>query len=294
MSKTPNYDVQPGARRAEMTQGRHHNPVTLSLLIAWVLAGSVGSTMAKKPPGKDELDAISARGKRLTAYDQAAWHAGDALTTLAPDGSKVTYSIAEEQRDGRWRVVYGKRSEPDDAFLIAYEAVQTDSQTSFVATEKTPPAIDTDYFLRASKAIDIARAAFGAVQRAYNLAILPTPGGSWLVYLFPASTSADVWPIGGDARFTITADGQTITESRRLHKTILDIPIVDKTVAGYHIHVLACIPEDTDVLAVLSRQPRVPEYIACDPFAYTVNADGSVRYMGHSKDVFGVGGKSKK
>jgi hypothetical protein len=277
-----------------MKQGRHRNPVTLSLLIGWVLAGTVGATMAQKPPGKDELAAISARGKRLTAYDQAAWHAGDALAPLAPDDSKVTCSIAQEQSDGRWRVVYGKRSEADDEFLIAYEAVQTDSPTSFVATAKTPPAVDTDYFLRASRAIDTARTAFGAVQRPYNLAILPTPGGSWLVYLFPASTSVNAWPIGGDERFTITADGRTITESRRLHKTILDNPTSENTVAGYHIHVLACIPEDTDVLAVLSRQPRVAEFIACDPFAYTVNPDGSVLYMGLSKKVFGIGGKAKK
>jgi hypothetical protein len=277
-----------------MTERSHHDPVALSLLIAWVLAGGIGFTMAQTPPRKDELSAISARGKRLTAYDQAAWHAGDALTLLAPDDAKVRCSVAQEQSDGRWRVVYGKRSEADDAFIIAYEAVQTDSPTSFVATAKTPPPIDTDYFLRASKAIDTAGAAFGAVQRPYNLAILPTPDGSWLVYLFPASTSVNAWPIGGDERFTITADGQTITESRRLHKTILDNPTSENTVAGYHIHVLACIPEDTDILAVLSRQPRVAEFIACDPFAYTVNPDGSVLYMGLSKKVFGIGGKSKK
>ena len=76
---------EPGERRAEMKQGRHRNPIALSLLIGCVLAGQVGTSMAQKPPGKDELDAISARGKRLTAYDQAAWHAGDALTPLAPD-----------------------------------------------------------------------------------------------------------------------------------------------------------------------------------------------------------------
>lgn len=272
------------------------SPIQASLLLACIVGSATGAASEPKPPGKKELSAISARGKRLTAYDQAAWHAGDAIAALALDQSKVTCSIAQERSDGTWRVVYGKGSDADDAFLIAYEATQSNSPTSFVATAKTPAAIDTDFFLRASRAIDTARTAFGNVQRPYNLAVLPTAKTGWLVYLFPASTSLDVWPIGGDERFTITADGRRITESRRLHKTILEVPISEeqKTVAGVHVHVLACIPEDTDVLAVLSRQPKVPEYIVCDPFSYSVNPDGSVRFMGHSKELFGIESELKK
>jgi hypothetical protein len=277
-----------------------HREHRTSVAVGFLVAGAIASTMcvvnAQEPPGQDELAAISARGKRLTAYDQAAWHAGDALTELGHDDSKVSCSIAQEGPDGRWRVVYGKRTEADDAFLIAYEAIQKKSPRSFVANAKTPPVMDSDYFLRASRAIDTARAAFGPVQRPYNLAILPTSDGGWFVYLFPASTSVEVWPIGGDERYTITADGRAITESRRLHKTILDIAMSKKlkSVAGFHVHVLACIPEDTDVLAVLSRPIKAAEYIACDPFAYVVDPDGSVRFLGHSKELFGVGGDSKK
>lgn len=55
--------------------------------------------------------------------------------------------------------------------------------------------------------------------------------------------------------------------------------------ARWHTHVLSCIPEDTDILAVLSRDQSFREYIACDPFIYVVNTDGSIQYLGLTKEV---------
>jgi len=87
----------------------------------------------------------------------------------------------------------------------------------------------------------------------------------------------------------VSADGHTIKATRPLHKTILEEapPKDDKTQtkARFHTHVLACIPEDTDVMAVLSRSPIVPEYIACDPFMYAVDPDGSIRVLGLTKEI---------
>ena len=53
---------------------------------------------------------------------------------------------------------------------------------------------------------------------------------------------------------------------------------------GFHTHVLTSMPEDTDVLAVLSREPKVPEHIACDPFMYFLDVDGTIRVLGLTKD----------
>jgi hypothetical protein len=74
------------------------------------------------------------------------------------------------------------------------------------------------------------------------------------VYILPAQTTADVYPLGGDTRYLLSADGSKIIETRQLHKTILEIknaPSDTKKVAGYHTHILTDIPEDTDVFHVL-------------------------------------------
>jgi hypothetical protein len=272
---------------------RRRTSIILGVLVIGTLAGAPGilPALAQAPPGKDELAKISERGKKLTAYDQAAWHGGDAFETLNPDRSQVTHYLAQERGDGTWRVVFGKRSDTGDAFLIAYESSQSAVGGPFVATARQPAIQDGDFFLRASRAVDAAREAFGNVDRPYNLAVLPQPDGQWFVYEFPAATKADAWPLGADTRFTVTADGRTITETRRLHKTVLETPSTvsegGKVAAHFHIHVLACIPEDTDVLAVLSREPKAPEYIVCDPFSFAVDPDGTVRFIGHSKELWG-------
>ena len=47
-------------------------------------------------------------------------------------------------------------------------------------------------------------------------------------------------------------------------------------VSGYHTHVLSDIAEDTDVLLVLTRQPRVPEIVVTQHYVYTIATGGSI------------------
>jgi hypothetical protein len=102
------------------------------------------------------------------------------------------------------------------------------------------------------------------------------------VYIAPAPTVAGVYPYGGDARFMVSADGASILENRRLHKTILEYKPPPKNaketpVSGMHVHVLSNVPEDTDVFYVLSRKPLLPEVVVTDHFLYTVSTDGSIK-----------------
>jgi len=39
---------------------------------------------------------------------------------------------------------------------------------------------------------------------------------------------------------------------------------------------LTNLPEDTDVLLVLTRQPRVPEVVGAGPYMYTITVDGTI------------------
>jgi hypothetical protein len=50
--------------------------------------------------------------------------------------------------------------------------------------------------------------------------------------------------------------------------------------AGTHSAVVADIPEDTDVLHVLVRTPRIPEYVMTDHFIYRIDLDGKINFLG--------------
>jgi hypothetical protein len=49
---------------------------------------------------RPELDAITTRGRLLAEYDQAAWHATDAVVALHPDQSAVRGYLARRSAGG--------------------------------------------------------------------------------------------------------------------------------------------------------------------------------------------------
>ena len=109
--------------------------------------------------------------------------------------------------------------------------------------------------------------------------VLPADSGQLYVYLEPAQTQTGVVPLGGDARYLISADGLSIIEAHRMHNSILEkrpaAPGV-KEVAGYRAHVLSDVPEDGDVFYVLRQHPPLPEYVGSAKCTYVVNADGTI------------------
>jgi hypothetical protein len=74
--------------------------------------------------------------------------------------------------------------------------------------------------------------------------------------------------------------GTKIIEKRQMHKNVIDYapPTSAGTIAagGYHTHVLSDVPEDTDVLFVLTRKPRVPEFVGAGQYMYTISVDGKI------------------
>lgn len=271
------------------TFARRHNrlsPFAATLFLLWTVSTAHAQT---ERPTDAQLADITARGRALAAYDFAAWHGSDAIGPMKPAAGTVTRYIARQTPKG-WTVAFGRLTAARDTFLVAYEAVRTSTTGEFegftgVAHDK--PVVDTDYLVRAARAIDTATIEFGLVRRSYNVAALPAPNGNWWVYLFPAPTIAGVWPLGADARFLISADGRTILERRRLHNSVIEFSAarVQKAAgstmaSGFHTAVLAEIPEDTDVYHVLSRTPRVPEYVGTDHFIYRIDTDGKINFLG--------------
>jgi hypothetical protein len=233
---------------------------------------------ASSKPSVSELAAITVRGRMLAEYDKAAWKATDAVMAIHPKANPSGRYIARKTGAG-WVVDFGRLNANGSKFLVAYEAVQTGIPAHFEVRGFDPAREDTGWSLGAAKGIETATQNFGRTDRPYNIAVLPATGEGLYVYLYPAQVKAGVYPLGGDVRYRISPDGMKVLEKRQLHKSIIEIvpaSSADSVAGGYHIHVLSDLPEDTDVLFVLTRKPRVPEIVIAGSYMYTIDVHGAI------------------
>jgi hypothetical protein len=246
-------------------------------LLATIGAAS-GNAQKASPPSAPELLAITERGILLNEYDQAAWHASDAVQTANPKTVEGQRWIAKKENE-KWTVVFGKLSSDKTAFAIHYEAVQQTKPHEFAVNEQVPPEMDQGFYLFAARAVELALTDFRGEKQPYNYAVLPAPQDRFYVYIYPAQTKPRVYPLGGDVRYLVSPDGARILEKHQMHKSILESPPADKgkkLAAGFHTHVLSDLPEDTDIFHVLTQDPRLPEMIGTPHFLYQVRADGTI------------------
>jgi hypothetical protein len=262
----------------------------LGLLGAATIAVGLNAWCDEKPIEK-ELAAITERGRALAEYDRAAWHATDFLQTANPKTTEGQHYLAKKE-NGIWMVVFGALNADRTKFLISYEATQLEKPSEFGVKKNEPAREDDGFYLLAARAMELAMADFGGATRPYNVAVLPAKQaagrdqqGLLYVYLYPAQTKVGTYPLGGDVRYLVSADGMKILAKRQMHKAILDVAPVrgKKIVAGYHNHVLGDEPEDTDVLHVLQQDPPLPEMVATQHFLYEVASDGTIRIKKQKK-----------
>jgi hypothetical protein len=253
---------------------------TIILPLALLLFAGVAMAQRTAPPSKAELAQVTERGRQLAQYDMAAWYATDAVVATKPEEGLVKKYIAKKEGD-TWTVMFGRLSDSGDKFLISYEARQGATPKEFTVKKINPAREDTGFFLTAAKAIDTSLADFSGEPRPYNVAVLPAPSNQFHVYYVPAPTKQNVFPLGGDFRYLVSADGSKIVEKRQLHKAIIDFsfPADNTPAAGFHVAVLDDIPEDTDVFHVLSRRPSVPQYVATPHYVFLIETDGAVSYL---------------
>jgi hypothetical protein len=222
------------------------------------------------------LGAIVTRGRMLAEYDVAAWHATDAVRAMNPPKDNAQRFIARKT-DAGWVVVFGHLNESRDGFLVLYEATQGSTPQEFKIRKCDPPVEDKAFYLAAARALDLALHDFQGEKRPYNTYVVPSETNQLYLYILPAQTISEVYPLGGDVRYLFTADGNTMLEKHQMHKTILEFRNSGHTIAGFHIHVLSDLPEDSDVFYVLSRKPSVPEFIAGNQkHKYSILVDGTI------------------
>ena len=249
-------------------------------VVLGVCLGMVASHALSETKDKDlktYLDGVTERGRALYEYDQAAWHGTDAFFALHPDTKGLARYICRKSASG-WVVSFGKWNPAHDRFSIIYQATESGPGGKYTARKFDPPAPVVDDLVTMERALELAVGDFKGQKRPYNTAILPAPGGDLYVYIYPAQTKEDIYPLGGDVRYTVSSDGKKIIEKRELHKTILELaPVAEiKQVAGYHVHVLSDVPEDTDVLYVLNRKPSMPEYVEAGEHTFLIQPDGKI------------------
>lgn len=259
-------------------------PVLLTLSLS--LSASVALAQRSGPASKAELAAITERGRQLAEYDVAAWHATDAVLAMKPAEGSVARYVAKKT-DGGWAVAFGRFSESRDKFLVAYEANQGATPREFTAKKHDPLKEDAGFYFSAAKAIDTALADFRGENRPYNVAVLPAKSNQVYVYVVPAQTKQNVYPLGGDVRYLISPGDSKIVEKRQLHKAIIEFESVGSAAAGFHVAVLDEVPEDTDVFHVLSRKPSVPHLIATRKYVYQIEVDGTIKYLGEAEKILG-------
>jgi len=256
----------------------------LSAVLA-LLSSCVCFAWKSKPDSQPILPEVTERGRLLYEYDQAAWHATDAVQALHPPRESVGRYIAHKS-DAGWVVAFGHLNEARDKFLIAYEADQGSTLKQFTVKKLDPPEGDTAFYLAAAKAIDTALHDFRGENRPYNVAVLPAPSNQLFVYVLPAQTKTGIYPLGGDVRYLISADGSSIFEKRQMHKAILETPPQANVtpVEGVHTHFLSDVPEDSDVFHVLSQEPPLPELIInVKKEQYEILTDGTIYDRGKLK-----------
>jgi hypothetical protein len=245
---------------------------------------TVATSQGAPAPSPAELAAITARGRFVAEYDQAAWHGSDAAQAVAGKNTDGLAVFIGQKVASEWVVDFGALDAAGTSFLTVYEAKGPDTQ-HFTVQSFTPARVDSGFLVAAAHAIKITQANFEAAPgRTYNVAVMPNEDGTMYVYLYPAQTSAIV-PLGGDGRFKVSADGLTILETHRMHRAIIEInppspPSGTHAVGMFHSDIYSSVPEDTDVFHVLASRPPMPEYVAAKGNWYLIDPDGTIHYKG--------------
>lgn len=251
-----------------------------AVVLAVVVSPSLASAKKSNPQLDAQLAQITARGRMLAEYHIATLRAGDAVRAMHPQQGSIGGYIAKKN-DAGWVVGFGGLNAKHDKFLIVYEASQNAGTEDYTATKFDPPREDAGFYFIASKAIETAAHDFQREQRPYRAAVLPAEANQLYVYIYPAQTTVGVYLYGGDLRCLISSDGSVIAEKRQMHKTILEynpsrVPKGAVSVGGFHTHFLSDLPEDSDVMLVLTHKPTGPESVGTKNHTYLIQTDGSI------------------
>ena len=267
------------------------------VLLPMVSAALARGAGAQNAATQQQLDEISARGRALAGYQHAAWTASMQLLATNPDPWQVQRYVAYHADSG-WVVAFGRVNAERDTFYVSHIAIpaavngqRVDSTFEFQTFGAPGP--DTDYLVRAARAMDVATMTLGVTARAYSAAAIPNEKGEWLVYLTPSADAANVWPLGDDVRYRVSPDGLRVLETHRMHVGMVE---ASRGMGGGDARLVAKgsgkalrdLPEDTDVFHVLMNRPATAEVVVTPRHRYRIDVDGSITLLQGKETVVGA------
>ncbi len=243
-----------------------------------------------EPASKEELAEVSRRGKEIALYDRILKGASTELARSNFSADGALRHLPRKTEDG-WVVAFGRLNDRRDKFLVGLEAFSDKNGKSFEVKRYSDPKRDQGYYFSAALAMDLCQEDFlenlQKETRPYNVLVLPADNGRLWVYYLATRANSDFWPLGGDVRYLVSDDGKSILEKRQMHKGLLNLPAPEASknskTMGFHTHLLAEAPEDSDVYYVLWRKPSAGERIETPSFVYEIDPQGSISFIGKAK-----------
>lgn len=225
-------------------------------------------------PGKAAAIAFAEeRGEAMYWYDQAAWHASDALVELIEkspelasiDGEPVGFIVVPGDGSGLLDTYFVATKDGEFRYFARYTVAGStvvDQELAFDTLPALPPLAQRMMRARATglAALVDAEAQLCTDNRPNTLVMPPDADGTIAVYLLTPQSDLDSYPIGGHWRANVAADGTVAT--RRYTKSCLELAFGpsqetgDTVVAVGTISLLDDVP--TDVHVFVARYLPVP------------------------------------
>lgn len=235
----------------------------------------------------EELVQISNKGKRLFEYDSACWVATDSLLKLNPS-PPFSHFIAQNNSEG-WQIGFGLLDTINNCYKLAYEVFLDNDLVFLSLRESKGELADTGYYYKAAMAIEKVIQNFQGEYSPYNYALSELNGHKISVYLYPGQTTYEYYRLGGDFRFEYDCMTEQITDTIKLHNSVLQLPYVpnkggEEPVATYHNAVASVLPVETDIFYVLSRKFEGQHYVLTNDWAFIISPGGNITKM--KKEIF--------
>ncbi len=178
-----------------------------------------------------DIAQAEARGRLLWLYDQAAWHATDALTEVV-DPNKVEnprgYIVIPGDRDGVLDTIFVVERDGELRALARYSVRGSEVIGGGVVEGELPPLPPLAQSMLAARQPALeAMTAEGyrlcSRSQANTLILPPDEDGNVAFYLLTSTLQNGIYPIGGHYRADVAPDGSVVSK-RRYMNTCFDLP----------------------------------------------------------------------
>lgn len=226
------------------------------------------------PVAEWPLSKISAMGQEIYRQDVAAWVATDALLERfagsPPEGLRG-WIVVPDGEDQRVRFV----SLDGEVVRPGWDVVVRDGRAG--AVEIVTDGVLSDQELARFRARQTAAANIGRLRCSANMnsVVADDPDSDgWLVWLLTSTNDANVVPMGGHYRFTVSADGLSVVSRDQLSNSCLPLPkpapSAGRQPASLFVsQIVSQTPVETHVF--LSLQNRLPIFVGVGGKVFEVN-----------------------